>query len=88
MHIDLGLLPTAALHAGEENTDAVTEDSFIKIIEKADLVSEGTSPSPRKRMDPGVITSVQGTPSRSKPSFDKFEQSPIISKLGRKTLEI
>ena len=73
---------------GEENTDAVTEDSFDKIIEKADLVSEGTSPSPRKRMDPGVITSVQGTPSRSKPSFDKFEQSPIISKLGRKTLEI
>ena len=70
------------------NTEAVNEDSFDKLVEKANLVSEGTSPSPRRRKDPGVITSVQGTPSHTKPSLEKFQESPIISKSGRKTLDI
>ena len=62
------------------------EDSFLKKVEKADLVSEGKSSpgSAKKVQDPGTVTSVQGTPAKLNPGLLSFHQSPIITKSGRK----
>ena len=67
-----------------------SEESFDKLVEKADLVSQGED-NPDDEIggnlnDPGIITSVQGTPSHL--HLEKLQQSPIISKSGRKNLNI
>ena len=57
-----------------------------KAVEKAVLVSEGvTSPNHNKSeklIDPGMITSIEGTPSKIYPSLGEM-QSPILSRFGR-----
>ena len=69
-----------------ENDVTDSEDSFLKKVEKANLVSEGnTSPGYTVEVtDPGTVTSVQGTPAKLYPGLCSFQQSPIIAKSGRK----
>ena len=73
---------------GDVNDPAESEESFEQLVEKADLVSEVPSspsdPKSKKITDPGIITSVQGTPSQMYPSLENYQQSPIISRSGRK----
>ena len=74
---------------GKEKADA-SEESFEKLLEKADLVSQGEA-SPegeigKKANDPGFITSVEGTPKHI--CLEKFQHSPIFSKSGKKSLNI
>ena len=72
-----------AAEADRDNTEEEVE-SFIEKIEKADLVSEGrNSPEPCEDRDPGMITSVQGTPAKLQKK-EKFQQSPIIARSTRK----
>jgi hypothetical protein len=72
--------------ASKEDGTAEVEQSWEKAVEKAVLVSEGvTSPNHNKSeklIDPGMITSIEGTPSKIYPSLGEL-QSPILSRFGR-----
>ena len=73
----------AAKEGGNENIE--------QLVEKTASVSEGArssvDPKSKVTIDPGMVTSVQGTPSKMYPSLVSLEshpQSPIISRLGKK----
>ena len=70
----------------DKNNTEEEDESFIQKVEKADLVSEGkNSPDPREDRDPGMVTSVQGTPAKLQIQ-GKFQQqqSPIITRSTKK----
>ena len=74
----------------DQKKDEESDESFEKLVEKADLVSQGETSSDdgigKKPNDPGIITSVQGTPKHL--CLEKLQQSPIFSKSGKKNLNI
>ena len=71
-----------ATEVSKDNTEE--DESFSQKIEKADLVSEGRySPDSCEVRDPGMITSVQGTPAKLQ-NQGKFQQSPIIARTTKK----
>ena len=66
---------------GERDITGDDDASFDQLIEKADLVTEGSSsPSLRDIRDPGSIISIQGTPAKLTSQANLQQQSPIISR--------
>ena len=67
----------------DDKTAAEKEESWEKLVEEAVLVSDAlncpSDPKSKNIIDPGMITSVQGTPSKLYPSLDAV-QSPILSR--------
>ena len=70
----------------DEEIAAETENTLGKVAEKAVLVGEAATSQnndrPKNVIDPGMVISIQGTPSKIYPSLVDV-QSPIISRTGR-----
>ena len=70
--------------ADDDFTDKEKDDSFVQLVAKADLVTEGDDSSEFDRVkDPGTVTSVQGTPAKLLVR-EKFQSSPIIARSSKK----